>query len=30
MLKVRNLTVQYGDKKPVVKNFNLSVKKVKL
>lgn len=27
MLKVRNLTVQYGDKKPVVKNFNLSVKK---
>ncbi|WP_373076645.1 ABC transporter ATP-binding protein [Fusobacterium varium] len=27
MLKIKDLTIQYGDKKPTVKNFNLSVKK---
>ncbi|WP_130891239.1 ABC transporter ATP-binding protein [Fusobacterium ulcerans] len=27
MLKIKNLTIQYGDKEPVVKDFSLSVKK---
>lgn len=27
MLKIKNLTIQYGDKEPVVKDFNLSIKK---
>mgnify|MGYP000099524859 CR=1 FL=1 len=27
MLKIKNLTIQYGNKEPVVKDFNLSIKK---
>lgn len=30
MLKIKNLTIQYGNKEPVVKDFNLSIKRVKL